>query len=136
MSAFNDINGIPASAHPFLLKDLLRGQWNFNGFVVSDWEAVKQLVAQGVAEDDKDATRLAFNSGIDMDMTDGLYNKYMKYHNNFSNINRKMHASSKMFLFSYLMQDVPDGDGAPTMRPWNMPSLHRRLVYKIYNLKL
>ena len=78
MSAFNDINGIPASAHPFLLKDLLRGQWNFNGFVVSDWEAVKQLVAQGVAEDDKDATRLAFNSGIDMDMTDGLYNKYMK----------------------------------------------------------
>jgi len=71
MSAFNDINGIPASAHPFLLKDLLRGQWNFNGFVVSDWEAVKQLVAQGVAEDDKDATRLAFNSGIDMDM-DGM----------------------------------------------------------------
>lgn len=56
----------------------MRGQWNFNGFVVSDWEAVKQLVAQGVAEDDKDATRLAFNSGIDMDMTDGLYNKYMK----------------------------------------------------------
>ena len=46
--------------------------------MVSDWEAVKQLVAQGVAEDDKDATRLAFNSGIDMDMTDGLYNKYMK----------------------------------------------------------
>ena len=38
--------------------------------------------------------------------------------------------------FSYLTQDIPDGDGAPTMRPWNMPSLHRRLVYKIYNLGL
>ena len=60
-----------------------------------------------------------------------LYNKYMKYHNNFSNINRKMHASSKMFLFSYLMQDVPDGDGTSTLWPWNVSSQHRRLVYRI-----
>ena len=60
-----------------------------------------------------------------------LLNKYVKYHNNFSNINIKMHASLKTFLFSYLVQGVPDGDGASTLGPWNVPSLHCRLVYRI-----
>ena len=60
-----------------------------------------------------------------------LLNKYVKYHNNFSNINIKMHASLKTFLFSYLVQGVPDGDEASTLGPWNVPSLHCRLVYRI-----
>ena len=55
-------------------------------------------------------------------------NKYMKYHNNFSNVNNKMHASSKTFFLSYLVQGVPNGDEASTLGPWNVPSVHRKLV--------
>ncbi|MFC2711097.1 beta-glucosidase BglX [Hoylesella oralis] len=77
MSAFNDINGIPATGNRWLISDLLRRQWGFNGFVVSDWNAVVQLKTQGVVEDDKGASILALNAGVDMDMTDGLYNAYI-----------------------------------------------------------
>lgn len=77
MSAFNDINGIPASGHPTLLRRFLQEQWQFRGFVVSDWKSVEQLVAQGVARDGRDAARIAFNAGVDMDMIDGLYNRHL-----------------------------------------------------------
>ncbi|ETD17564.1 hypothetical protein HMPREF1199_01815 [Hoylesella oralis CC98A] len=77
MSAFNDINGIPATGNRWLMSDLLRRQWSFNGFIVSDWNAVMQLKTQGVVEDDKGASILALNAGVDMDMTDGLYNAYI-----------------------------------------------------------
>ncbi|NYZ61338.1 glycoside hydrolase family 3 N-terminal domain-containing protein [Luteimonas deserti] len=73
MSAFNDINGVPASAHDGLLTDLLRGEWGFEGFVVSDYTADFELVAHGFAADDRDATRLAFSAGVDMSMQSGLY---------------------------------------------------------------
>ncbi len=75
MTAFNDINGIPATGSKWLLTDLLRKQWGFEGFVVSDWNAVMQLVTQGVAEDRADAGCMAVNAGLDMDMTDGVYNE-------------------------------------------------------------
>ncbi len=77
MASFNDINGIPATGNKWLLTDLLRNQWGFGGFVVSDWNGVVQLKTQAVVEDEKGAAALALNAGIDMDMTDGLYNAHL-----------------------------------------------------------
>src|SRR5690606_27117845 len=73
MSAFNDINGVPASAHDGLLTDLLRGEWGFKGFVVSDYTADFELVAHGFAADEREATQLSFTAGVDMSMQSGLY---------------------------------------------------------------
>lgn len=78
MSAFNDINGIPASANRYTMTDVLKERWKFDGFIVSDWDAVIQLRNQGVAETDKDAAALAINAGVDMDMMDGLYLKHVE----------------------------------------------------------
>lgn len=77
MSAFNDVNGEPASGSHWLLTQLLRDQWKFKGFVVSDWNAVVQLKTQGVTADDKGAAIMALNAGLDMDMVDGLYNEHI-----------------------------------------------------------
>ena len=78
MSAFNSINGVPATSNRWLLTDLLRKEWKFKGFVVSDWNAVQELKAHGVAETDEDAAMVAFNAGVDMNMTDGLYNRCLE----------------------------------------------------------
>lgn len=78
MSAFNSVNGVPATGNRWLMTDVLRNKWQFNGFVVSDWNAVQELKAHGVAETDKDAALLAFNAGVDMNMTDGLYNRCLE----------------------------------------------------------
>ena len=78
MSAFNSVNGIPATGNRWLMTELLRNRWNFQGFVVSDWNAVQELKAHGVAESDKDAALMAFRAGVDMDMTDGLYNRCLE----------------------------------------------------------
>lgn len=78
MSAFHDLNGLPASGSKWLLTDVLRDQMGFKGFVVSDWAAVEQLVVQGVVKDKKEAGELAINAGLDMDMTDGVYNTYLE----------------------------------------------------------
>lgn len=77
MASFSDINGIPASANRFLMTDVLREEWGFEGFVVSDWESIAQLVVHGLAEDGRDATAQAFEAGIDMDMADGLYVEHL-----------------------------------------------------------
>jgi beta-glucosidase len=73
MSAFIDLNGIPATANRRLLTDVLRGEWGFDGFVVSDWESVKELIHHGIAEDEAEAARLALRAGLDMDMVSGVY---------------------------------------------------------------
>jgi len=73
MSAFNSLNGIPATANPFTLDQILRREWGFRGFVVSDWGAVRELIAHGVALDGKTAARKAITAGVDMDMESGLY---------------------------------------------------------------
>ena len=77
MSAFHTISGIPASANRYILTEVLKEKWQHDGFVVSDWGAVEQLRYQGMAEDEKEATLLAFNAGIEMDMADRMYQKYM-----------------------------------------------------------
>jgi len=73
MSAFNDINGVPASANRELMTDILRGEWGFEGLVVSDYTADMELIAHGFAADERDATRLAFVAGVDMSMQSGFY---------------------------------------------------------------
>ncbi len=73
MSAFIDLNGIPATANRRLLTDILRGEWGFEGFVVSDWESVRELIQHGIAEDEAHAARLALQAGLDMDMVSGVY---------------------------------------------------------------
>src|ERR1700687_5149712 len=73
MSAFNSINGVPASANPFTLTQVLRKEWGFKGMVVSDWSSIGELVAHGIAADDATAARKAFLAGVDMDMTSSLY---------------------------------------------------------------
>jgi beta-glucosidase len=77
MSAFNDVNGVPATANKMLLTDILRGEWGFKGVVVSDYTADQELVAHGFAADDRDAARLAILAGVDMSMQSGLYNRYL-----------------------------------------------------------
>ncbi|NDP26640.1 MAG: beta-glucosidase [Flavobacterium sp.] len=73
MSGFNDISGVPATANYYTLTEILKKQWKFDGFVVSDWNAVKQLIWQGVAKDEKEAGLKAFMAGIEMDMKDNIY---------------------------------------------------------------
>jgi beta-glucosidase len=78
MSAFNSLNGVPASANPFTLKQVLRKEWGFRGLVVSDWSAVGELVAHGIATDDATAARKAFLAGVDMDMASSLYHDHLQ----------------------------------------------------------
>jgi beta-glucosidase len=76
MSAFNDLNGVPASANPFTLTKVLRNEWKFDGFVVSDYTSVKELINHGVAANDKEAARAALNAGVDMEMVSRLFNQH------------------------------------------------------------
>lgn len=76
MSAFNDLNGIPASANPFTLTKVLHGEWKFAGFTVSDYTSVQELINHGIAADGKDAAQLALNAGVDMEMVSRLYNQH------------------------------------------------------------
>ena len=75
MSAFQDLNGVPASANHHTLTDILREEWKFNGFVVSDWSAPHELIAHGTAADDAQAAFESLTAGVDMDMVDGAYLK-------------------------------------------------------------
>lgn len=78
MSSFNDISGTPGSANYYTLTEILKKQWKHDGFVVSDWDAVNQLIAQGVAADRKEACYKAFMAGVEMDMTDNIYFQNLK----------------------------------------------------------
>jgi beta-glucosidase len=73
MSAFTVLSGFPASANRHTLTEILRDEWNFPGFVVSDWESVKELIDHGVAADDAGAARLALTAGVDMEMVSTTY---------------------------------------------------------------
>jgi beta-glucosidase len=75
MSAFNEIAGIPSSANPWLTDSVLRGDWGFKGFVVSDWTSVEELMRHGIAATRADAGRLALEAGVDMDMVSQIYLK-------------------------------------------------------------
>lgn len=73
MSAFNDLNGVPTSANPYTLTEVLRHRWRFTGVVVSDWASVAQLINQGYAANGAEAVQKALAAGVDIDMASGLY---------------------------------------------------------------
>ena len=75
MNAFNEINGIPATAHKPLLRDILKGEWGFKGFVVSDWGSVGEIAKHRMAKDNEDAGRLAAIAGCDMEMHSMTYDR-------------------------------------------------------------
>lgn len=77
MSAFNDISGVPASANHYTITEILKQDWKHEGFVVSDWNSIEQLVFQGAAANRKHAAELALNAGVDMDMKDLCYKDYL-----------------------------------------------------------
>ena len=73
MSSFNTINGVPASANPFILTQILRKEWGFDGMVVCDWQAINELRGHAIGADDATVARKALEAGVDMDMVGGLY---------------------------------------------------------------
>lgn len=73
MNAFNTLNGVPVTASGFLLRDVLKDRWGFNGFVVSDWASIQEMVPHGYAEDNRQAAELALQAGTDMDMEGYAY---------------------------------------------------------------
>lgn len=77
MNAFNDLSGIPASAHPYLLREVLKKDWGFKGFVVSDWGSIGEMINHGYAANGKDAAQKALNAGTDMDMESRVYAQYL-----------------------------------------------------------
>ena len=77
MSSFNTWDGLPSSANPWLMKTVLREEMGFSGVVISDWNAVGELVPHGVAKDEKEAALLAMRAGIDIDMCSGCYEKHL-----------------------------------------------------------
>ena len=78
MNAFNDINGIPSTSNEYILRDILKGEWGFEGFVVSDWGSIGELVHHQVAATKKEAAELAIKAGSDMDMMSFSYISHLK----------------------------------------------------------
>ncbi|MEE0863517.1 MAG: glycoside hydrolase family 3 N-terminal domain-containing protein [Alistipes sp.] len=78
MTSFNDVDGLPSTGNDWLLRDILREEWGFDGMVVTDWNSSGEMVAHGFAEDLKDATRISINAGVDMDMMSFGYVQYVK----------------------------------------------------------
>ncbi len=77
MNAFNEINGIPASAHHYILRDILKKQWGFKGFVVSDWGSIWEMIRHGYVTDNKEAAEKAILAGTDMDMEGRAYKSHL-----------------------------------------------------------
>ena len=73
MTSFSDLDGVPATGNAFLLRKVLREEWHFDGFVVSDWDSVRQLAIHGLTTDDADSALVAATAGVDMEMAGGAY---------------------------------------------------------------
>ncbi|MFO7998250.1 MAG: glycoside hydrolase family 3 C-terminal domain-containing protein, partial [Bacteroidales bacterium] len=78
MTAFNELFGVPATGSQYLLQDLLRDEWGFNGFVVTDYTSINEMVLHGFAKDDKHAGELAIAAGVDMDMQGAVFYDYLE----------------------------------------------------------
>ena len=78
MASFNEIGGIPSSGSKYLLNDILRDEWGFKGFVVSDWNSIGEMINHGFASDLKQAGEISLNAGLDMDMESRSYITHLK----------------------------------------------------------
>ncbi len=77
MNSFNELNGIPATGNKMLQRDILKGSWDFGGFIVSDWGSITEMIAHGYARDEKKAAELAVHAGSDMDMESYVYVEHL-----------------------------------------------------------
>jgi beta-glucosidase len=77
MTAFNELFGVPATGSKYLLTQILRDEWGFEGFVVTDYTSINEMVPHGYARDEKHAAELAINAGVDMDMQGSVFNDYL-----------------------------------------------------------
>ena len=77
MASFSDLNGVPATGNEFLMREVLRDEWDFDGFVVSDWNSIHQLAVHGLTADDRDSALAAATAGVDMDMAGTVYDRYL-----------------------------------------------------------
>ncbi len=77
MPSFSDLNGVPATGNEFLLRQVLREEWQFGGFVVSDWDSIRQLQIHGLTENDKESAFEAARAGVDMEMTGDAYSNHL-----------------------------------------------------------
>ena len=77
MSSFNEVNGVPVTGSKKMLTNVLRKEFGFDGFVVSDWNSVTEMIAHGFAKDEKQAAELAVKAGLDMEMTSRAYEKFL-----------------------------------------------------------
>ncbi|MEC5142965.1 beta-glucosidase BglX [Chitinophaga sp. 212800010-3] len=78
MNSFNDLNGVPASASSYLQRDILKGKWDFKGFVVSDWGSIGEMINHGYVKDNYEAAEVAIKAGSDMDMESRSYIRHLK----------------------------------------------------------
>ncbi len=78
MNSFNELDGVPATANTHLLKDILRDEWGFKGFVVTDYTSINEMVPHGYARDEKHAGELAMHAGVDMDLQGAVYYSHLK----------------------------------------------------------
>jgi beta-glucosidase len=78
MTSFNDYDGVPASGNQYLLDNILRKEWDFQGFVVTDYTSMNEMVNHGVVVDEKEAGELSLNAGVDMDLQGGIYQRFLK----------------------------------------------------------
>lgn len=78
MTAFNDVDGIPASGNRFLLRTILKEEWDFQGMVVSDWESITQMIDHGYCKDEYEAAHKAMRAGVDMEMASRTFNNYLE----------------------------------------------------------
>ncbi len=77
MTSFNEVHGVPASGSQYLLTDILKEAWGFDGFIVTDYTSINEMVPHGVVADNREATALAMQAGVDMDMQGGVYQEYL-----------------------------------------------------------
>ena len=77
MTAFNEVDGVPATGSKYLMTDVLKEEWGFKGFIVTDYTSINEMVPHGIVADEKKAAELAINAGVDMDMQGAVYHKYL-----------------------------------------------------------
>ncbi|MDO5572505.1 MAG: beta-glucosidase BglX [bacterium] len=135
MTSFNTLDHIPATGNKWLMQDILRGEMGFEGVLISDWAAIEELVSHGIAEDRKEAARLAMEAGVDMDMVTGCYinhlqelveNGQLKEQQIDEAVMRILELKNQLGLFENPYKDADDNKAAELC----LCEEHRRLARK------
>jgi beta-glucosidase len=129
MSAFNAINGVPASSNSFTLTHILRDEWGFKGVVISDYGAIRETIAHGTALDGKTAARKALSAGVDMDLESNLFSGYLAELVQSGEVSeetidravrRVLRLKFALGLFDHPYAPEPAGGGTPQLEPGNV----------------